>query len=145
MVGDMEQREGRVTTPGGREIAAAAVEWEATRSGGPGGQHANTSETAVTVTIDVAGSGLPDAILNRVLERAGPTITATSSDSRSQWRNRKLAWERAAALLDEAARPPAPPRRRTRPSKASQQARLDAKRQAAERKQQRRKPAVDDE
>ena len=60
----MDSIDGFVITPRGRRIAAASVSWLATRSGGPGGQHANTSDTAVTVTITVALTGLPEPVLS---------------------------------------------------------------------------------
>ena len=96
----LEPVDGRYTTPRGRRILADAVSWVATRSGGPGGQHANTSDTAVTVTIDVARCGLPDVVTARVVAAVGPVITATAARSRSQWRNRRTAWADALGRLD---------------------------------------------
>jgi ribosome-associated protein len=136
--------DGFVITPRGRRLAAASVDWHATRSGGPGGQHANTSDTAVTVTIEVAATGLPDVVVERLLEVVGPTVTASSSASRSQWRNRQLAGLAALQRLDEAAAPPPPPRARTRPSRSAREARLTDKRKASERKRDRQRPARDD-
>jgi ribosome-associated protein len=140
----MDPVDGCVVTPAGRRIAADAVRWLATRSGGPGGQHANTSDTSVTVTVDVAATGLPDVVIARILAAAGSTVSATSARSRSQWRNRQLAWHDALSRLDEAARPPAPPRARTRPSRGAREERLSDKRHAAERKRDRQRPARDD-
>ena len=131
-------------TPRGRRIAAEAVSWVATRSGGPGGQHANTSDTAVTVTIEVGLTGLPDVVRERIAAAVGPFVTATSARSRSQWRNRQLAWQDVLARLDEAAAPPPPPRARTKPSRGAREARLQDKRATAERKQARRRPGTDD-
>lgn len=136
--------DGAYRTPAGRRIDATAISWLATRSGGPGGQHANTSDTAVTVTIDVARTGLPDVVRARVEAVAGPTVTATSAGSRSQWRNRQTAWRAALARLDELAAPPAPPRARTRPSRGAREDRLRDKHQASQRKQARRRPTGDD-
>lgn len=136
--------DGFVITPRGRRLAAASVDWQATRSGGPGGQHANTSDTAVTVTIDVASTGLPDVVVQRLLDTVGPVVTASSSASRSQWRNRQLAGLAALQRLDEAAAPPPPPRARTRPSRGAREARLTDKRKASERKRDRRRPARDE-
>jgi len=136
--------DGAYRTPAGRRIDATAVSWSATRSGGPGGQHANTSDTAVTVTIEVARTGLPEVVCARIVAAAGDTITATSSRSRSQWRNRQLAWQAALERLDAAATPPAPPRARTRPSRGAREERLRDKRAASERKQARRRPGTDD-
>ena len=69
-----EPFDGFYTTPRGRRISADSVSWVATRSGGPGGQHANTSDTAVTVTIDVARAGLPEVIRLRIEAAAGNVI-----------------------------------------------------------------------
>lgn len=136
--------DGFVVTPRGRRLAATAVDWQATRSGGPGGQHANTSDTAVTVTIDVAATGLPEVVVQRVLAAVGPVVTATSSASRSQWRNRQMAGLAALQRFDEAAAPPPPPRARTRPSRSAREARLSDKKRASERKRDRQRPRRDD-
>jgi len=74
-----EPVDGAYTTPRGRRIAADAVSWVATRSGGPGGQHANTSDTAVTVTIDVARTGLPEVVRARLEAAVGAVVTASAS------------------------------------------------------------------
>ena len=139
-----EPVDGAYRTPAGRRIDATAMSWLATRSGGPGGQHANTSDTAVTVTIDIARTGLPDVVRDRVTAAVGPTPTATSAGSRSQWRNRQTAWRTALERLDEVAAPPAPPRARTRPSRGAREDRLREKHQASQRKQARRRPSSDD-
>ena len=136
--------DGYYTSPRGRRIAAEAVSWVATRSGGPGGQHANTSDTAVTVSIDVARAGLPEVVRVRIDAAVGGTVTASSSQSRSQWRNRQMAWQEAFARLDDAAAPPPPPRARTKPSRGAREARLRDKRAVGERKQTRRRPASDE-
>jgi ribosome-associated protein len=120
------------------------VSWLATRSGGPGGQHANTSDTAVTVTIDVDRAGLGETIHDRVLAAAGATITASSSGSRSQFRNRATAWAAVLERLDEAAKPPPPARRATRPSGSAVRRRLTTKRHVSERKQARKRPSIDE-
>ena len=135
---------GQVSTPAGRSVDDDAITWTATRSGGPGGQHANTSDTAVTVVIDVTRTGLPPHVVARVVGLVGPTITASSARSRSQWRNRQLATEAALSRLDVAAAPPAPPRTATRPTRASQERRLQSKQRASERKASRRRPTGDD-
>jgi ribosome-associated protein len=140
----MEPVDGQYVTPGGRRIAAEAVSWLATRSGGPGGQHANTSDTAVTVSVRVALTGLPDVVIERVEAAAGEVVTATAATSRSQWRNRQLAWAAALRRLDQLAAPPPPPRARTRPSRGAREERLADKRKAAERKRDRQRPSSDD-
>ena len=151
-----EPVDGAYTTPRGRRIAADAVSWVATRSSPrisvmpgsgavcPGGQHANTSDTAVTVTIDVARTGLPEVVRARLEAAVGAVVTASSSQSRSQWRNRQLAWQEAMSRLDAAAAPPPAPRARTRPSRGAREARLRDKRAVGERKQARRRPLTDD-
>lgn len=140
----MEPVDGVYRTPRGLRLAADAVSWVATRSGGPGGQHANTSDTAVTITIDVETAGFTAAIRDRVLAAVGPTITASSAGSRSQFRNRATAWAAALERLDEAAKPPPPARRATRPSKSAVRKRLEGKRRVAERKQDRKRPSSDE-
>ena len=113
-------------------------------SGGPGGQHANRAHTRVEVRFDVAGSpSLGPRQRARLLERLGPVARATASDHRSQARNRELALERLRARLATALKID-PPRRATKPSRSAKQARLDAKRRHAQRKQDRRRPATDD-
>jgi ribosome-associated protein len=140
----VEPVDGVYRTPRGLRIAADAVSWIATRSGGPGGQHANTSDTAVTVTIDVERADLATPVRDRVLAAAGPTITASSAGSRSQFRNRATAWAAALERLDEAAKPPPPARRPTRPSASAVRKRLTGKRHVAERKRSRRPPSPEE-
>ena len=140
----VEAVDGQYRTPRGLRVAADAVTWIATRSGGPGGQHANTSDTAVTVTIDVDRAGLSETLHDRVVARAGRSISASSSTSRSQFRNRAAAWAAAMERLDEAAKPPPRARRATRPSASAVRQRLDSKRHVAERKRTRKPPVVDE-
>jgi ribosome-associated protein len=140
----MEPVDGVYRSPRGLRIAADAVSWIATRSGGPGGQHANTSDTAVTITIDVERAGLNAVVRDRVLAATGPIITASSAGSRSQFRNRATAWAAVLERIDEAAKPPPPARRATRPSASAVRKRLAGKRQIAERKQARRRPSADE-
>lgn len=116
-------------------IPLEELEWRFTRSGGPGGQHANTSDTRVEVRFDVEGSpSLGPRQRARLLERLGPTVRAVASDSRSQARNRELALERLCARLADALRVQTP-RRATRPSKGAKERRLEAKRHQSQRKQ----------
>jgi ribosome-associated protein len=128
-----------LVTPGGLRLDAAAVTWHVTRSGGPGGQHANTSETSVTVSVHLPHAGLSAPDTARLVAALGATVTARSADSRSQWRNRQLAWERLADRLDGAARAPRP-RRATRPTAAARAARVDSKRRRGSVKRLRRRP-----
>lgn len=121
-------------------IPEGELRWRFTRSGGPGGQHANTSDTKAEVRFDVAGSpSLGPRQRARLLERFGPEVRATASDERSQARNRALAQRRLLDRLADGLRVD-PDRRPTRPSKASVQRRLDAKRRQASRKADRRRP-----
>ena len=121
------------------------LEWRFTASGGPGGQHANTSNTRAEVRFDVAGSpSLGPRQRARLLERLGPVVRATASERRSQHQNRELALERlrsriAAGLKVER------PRVATRPSRGSIESRLDDKRRQSQRKRNRRRPSRSDE
>jgi ribosome-associated protein len=125
-------------------IDRSELEWLVSRSGGPGGQHANTSDTRVEVRFDVAAShSLGPRQRSRLLERLGPVVRATAADSRSQARNRELALER---LRERIARGLAVerPRRPTRPSRAARARRVDTKKRHSRQKQQRRRPTLDD-
>ena len=114
------------------------------RSSGPGGQHANVTASRVEAVFDVAASqALTDAQKARLIERAGPRVTAVAQDARSQARNRELALERLRARLAAALATPRP-RRPTRPTRASRRRRAVAKQQQSARKQQRRRPAGDE-
>jgi ribosome-associated protein len=145
------QGDGPATERGVLRIDATCVlrldelEWRTTGSGGPGGQHANTSDTRVEVRFPIESSrSLAPGQKARLLERLGPVARATASDSRSQARNRALALERLRARLEGALRVD-PPRRSTRPSRAAEQARLDSKRRQSARKQDRRRPTRGDD
>lgn len=116
------------------------LSWRFARSGGPGGQHANTSDTRAEVRFDVAASSsLGPRQRARLLERLGPVVTVAASDSRSQARNRELALERLRSKLAAALRVTAP-RRPTRPGPAARERRLADKRRRATRKRDRRRP-----
>jgi ribosome-associated protein len=121
------------------------VELRASRSSGPGGQHANVTASRVEAVFDVrASAALDEAQRARLIERAGPVLTAVAQDARSQARNRELALERLAEKI--AAGLAVPPRRRpTRPSRAARQRRLEGKRRAGERKRARRRPTPEEE
>ncbi len=125
-------------------IDANELEWRTSRSGGPGGQHANTSDTRVEVVFDIAESpSLGPRQRARLLERLGPVLRATASDSRSQARNRELALERLRSRLAEGLRVQTP-RRATRPSRSAKQRRLDSKRHRSEIKRRRSRPTPDE-
>jgi ribosome-associated protein len=119
-------------------LPLSEVEIRVSRSSGPGGQHAQKSDTRVEATFDVeASAALSDAQKRRVVAKAGPVLRAVAQDERSQWRNRELATERLVDALREALRVP---RRRkpTRPSRAAVERRLEAKRRRSELKRGRR-------
>ena len=134
----MERESIRVTRT--VSIPRGEVELRFSRSSGPGGQHAQKSDTRVEAVFDVeASSALSDAQKRRVVSRAGPVVRAVAQDERSQWRNRELALERLAETLREALRVQRP-RRATKPSKAAVERRLDEKRRRGETKRMRRPP-----
>jgi ribosome-associated protein len=119
-------------------VPRAEIELRTSRSSGPGGQHAQKSETRVEAVFDVqASSALTDVQKRRVIARAGPVLRAVAQDERSQLRNKELATERLVVALREALRVE---RKRvpTKPSKAATQRRLDDKRRRGELKRQRR-------
>ena len=121
-------------------IELSEVVLRASRSGGPGGQHANTSDTAVEASFDVAASrSLGPRQQARLLSRLGPVVRARSADTRSQARNRDLALERLADRLAAGLRTTRP-RRATKPSRSARRARLDDKRRRGDVKRGRGRP-----
>ncbi|MGI8984423.1 MAG: alternative ribosome rescue aminoacyl-tRNA hydrolase ArfB [Acidimicrobiales bacterium] len=124
-------------------IPMEELEWRFSSSGGPGGQHANTSNTRAEVRFDVAGSpSLGPRQRARLLERVGPSVRVVASDERSQTRNRELAARRLAARLAEGLRVETP-RVATRPRPAAKRVRLEDKRRRGETKRLRARPADD--
>jgi ribosome-associated protein len=120
------------------------VSVRASRSSGPGGQHANVTASRIEASFDVAASAtLSDAQKARITARCGPVVRAVAQDARSQARNRALALERLAGRIERALQVPRA-RRPTKPTRASRTRRLDAKRRASDRKRARRPPAGDD-
>jgi ribosome-associated protein len=120
------------------------LEWRFSASGGPGGQHANTSNTRAEVRFDVAGSpSLGPRQRARLLERLGPEVRVVASDERSQARNRQLALERLAGRLAEGLKVQTP-RRPTKPTRASQRERVETKRRRGDIKRGRARPGPDD-
>jgi ribosome-associated protein len=116
------------------------IELRTSRSSGPGGQHAQKSETRVEAVFVVEASAtLTDAQKRRVVAKAGPVLRAVAQDERSQLRNRALATERLVAALREALYVP---RRRkpTAPSQAARERRLEGKKRRARVKRLRRPP-----
>lgn len=124
-------------------IPLEELSWRFSRSGGPGGQHANTADTRVEVRFDVATSpSLGPRQRARLLDRLGPEVRVVAADERSQARNRERALERLAGRLAAALRVETP-RRATRPTAASVERRLEAKRRRADRKAARRRPEAE--
>lgn len=116
------------------------VELRTSRSSGPGGQHAQKTETRVEAVFDVeASETLTETQRARIRERLGPVVRAVAQDERSQARNRALALERLAATLAAALRPTRR-RRPTRPTAAARERRLREKRRRAQDKRLRRPP-----
>ena len=123
----------------GVAIPLREVELRASRSSGPGGQHANVTASRIEAVFDVAASeSLSEEQRRRVMARCGPRVTAIAQDARSQVRNRELALERLRSRLSAAL---AVPRRRraTRPSRASRELRLERKRRRGQLKRLRRR------
>jgi ribosome-associated protein len=121
-------------------IPRAEIELRFSRSSGPGGQHAQKSDTRVEAVFDVErSSALSDVQKRRVIAKAGPVLRAVAQDERSQWRNRELATERLVEELREALRVPRP-RRKTKPTRASVEKRLEGKRRRSDVKRLRRPP-----
>lgn len=134
----------------GTTIPAAELEVRFVRSGGPGGQHVNTSATKVELRFDVAGSRALSATQKRRIAAAlaarlttDGVLVLQADEFRSQARNRAAAIGRLGVLLSDALQP-ARVRRPTRIPRSSRRARRDAKRRRAERKRQRRRPHRDD-
>jgi ribosome-associated protein len=127
-------------------VPAGELEWRTSRSGGPGGQSVNTTDSRVELRWDVrASQALSPAQRERVLDRLASRLTAdgvlrlTGSEHRSQQRNREAVTARFRAIVGEALVPPTP-RRPTRPSRAAKQRRLEGKRRRGEVKRLRRPP-----
>src|SRR4051812_45804092 len=128
----------------GVDIPDEEVELRASRSSGPGGQHANVTASRIEAVFDVrASKSLTEEQKRRITARCGPRVTAVAQDARSQARNRELALERLRERLANALHVPRS-RRATKPTKASRERRLEQKRRAGERKAARRRPRSDD-
>lgn len=121
-------------------IPVSEIELRFSRSSGPGGQHAQKSETRVEAIFDVeASSALTPVQKARVVRKAGPVLRAIAQDERSQLRNRELAVGRLVESLRDALRVPRR-RRPTKPTAAARQRRLEQKRRRGETKQLRKRP-----
>jgi ribosome-associated protein len=131
---------GRLRITGQLAIPLSEVTIRASRSSGPGGQHANVTASRVEASFDVAASkALTETQRERLLTRVGGRVVAVAQDERSQARNRELALARLSERL-AGALAVAKPRRATRPTAASRERRLAAKRRGSERKRERQPP-----
>ena len=125
------------------EIPLAEIELRASRSSGPGGQHANVTASRIEAVFEIDSSAvLSDEQKRRLHARFGPRVTAVAQDARSQHRNRELATARLRERIDAALRP-RKRRRPTKATKASRERRLKAKQRRSELKGQRRRPPID--
>jgi len=121
-------------------IPLSEVVVRASRSSGPGGQHANVTASRIEAVFDVeASASLTEEQKRRIMARCGRRVVAVAQDARSQARNRELALERLRRRLESALTVPRQ-RRATKPTEASRHRRLEAKRRQAERKRARRAP-----
>jgi ribosome-associated protein len=119
------------------------IELRASRSSGPGGQHANVTESRVEAVFEVAASRTLSPQQRQRLEASlGERVTAVAQEARSQARNRELALERLAGKLAAALEVPKP-RRATRPTRSARERRVAEKRRRGERKRERRPPEID--
>ena len=125
-------------------VPSAELEWRFSTSGGPGGQHANRSNTRADLTFDLAATeAFPADLHAGMLRRLGSDpITVSVAESRSQFRNRMMARARLAELLIDAMKQPKK-RRPTKPSRAAKRKRLEDKRARGEKKRLRRDPRID--
>jgi ribosome-associated protein len=124
----------------GTVIGLDEVDLRASRSSGPGGQHANVTSSRIEAAFDVAASkALSEEQKRRVIARCGPVVRAVAQDARSQARNRELALGRLEERLARALHVRTP-RRATRPTNASKARRLESKRRRASTKRDRRRP-----
>ena len=134
---------GDLPVTGSVVVPAAALSWRFSRSSGPGGQGVNTADSRVELSLAPLDlPGLTDAQRARLAARLGArlvdgVLTIAASEHRQQLRNRQAARERLAAVLRAALAPPAAARRRTKPTRGSQERRIQAKKQRSQLKKQR--------
>lgn len=121
-------------------LPLSEIDLRFSRSSGPGGQHAQKTETRVEAIFDVeASAALSPIQKTRVVHKAGPLLRAVAQDERSQARNRELAVQRLVETLRQALRVERR-RRPTKPTAASRERRLEEKRRRSRAKQLRRPP-----
>lgn len=125
-------------------IPDAELDWKFSASGGPGGQHANRSNTRAELTWDVAGSAVLTGTKRELLtSKLGSSVRIVSDEHRSQTRNREAAEERLGERVREALKQDRP-RRATKPTKGSKRRRVEGKRRTSQTKKLRGKPSLDD-
>jgi len=134
---------GDLPVTGSLVVPASALSWRFSRSSGPGGQGVNTADSRVELSVALDDMGLSDAQRQRLTERLGGrlvdgVLTIAASEHRQQLRNRQAARDRLAAVLRAALAPAPPARRRTKPTRGSQERRIQAKKQRGELKRSRR-------
>jgi ribosome-associated protein len=123
----------------GLSVPLSEIEIRASRSSGPGGQHANVTASRIEATFDVRNSTvLSEAQKARISAKVGPRVTAVAQDARSQGRNRDLALQRLSQRLRDALHVPRP-RTKTKPTKGSKRRRLDDKKRRGQTKEGRRR------
>jgi ribosome-associated protein len=121
-------------------IPLEEIQFRASRSSGPGGQHANVTASRIEAVFEVeASDSLSEEQRDLLRRRFGDRVTSVAQDARSQARNRELALERLRDKLEAGLRRPKP-RRPTRPSRAARERRLQEKRRTSQRKRERRPP-----
>jgi len=134
---------GDLPVTGSLVVPASALSWRFSRSSGPGGQGVNTADSRVELSVALDAVDLTDAQRQRLTERLGGrlvdgVLTIAASEHRQQLRNRQAARDRLAAVLRAALAPAPPARRRTKPTRGSQERRIQAKKQRGELKRSRR-------
>ena len=135
---------GDLAVTGSVVVPTGALSWRFSRSSGPGGQGVNTADSRVELSVEpLELPGLTDPQRARLAARLGSrlvdgVLTIAASEHRQQLRNRQAARERLAAVLRAALAPPPPSRRRTKPTRGSQERRIEAKKQRGQLKKQRR-------
>ena len=135
---------GDLPVTGSLVVPAGVLRWRFSRSSGPGGQGVNTADSRVELSVDVLElPGLGGAQRRRLTERLANrlvdgVLTVVASEHRQQLRNRQAARDRLAAVLRAALAPPPAARRRTKPTRGSQERRIQAKKQRGQLKKQRR-------
>lgn len=129
---------------GGWQVPESEIEFRFVASGGPGGQHANRSNTKVDAVFRLDESPtMPPGLRERVRAKLGDVVRVTVDDERSQTRNREIAIERMRGRVRNAG-VVEKPRRATKPTRGSQRRRVEAKRRRSDVKKTRKRPGYDD-